>query len=154
MIAASTQSIILLAVVPFVFWGILSVGFVVARRKKVKFGDARASGLLTTELPTGRPLSSTRGGVWLGGMAVSWPFVVLEIYPSDLVVRSPQGAFEPVALSRDAISRLRIDRSVFGVSLKVEGTDGREIDFSFRAFSRRSLRAALSNAGWLGLLAQ
>ena len=64
-------------------------------------------------------------------MAVSWPFVVLEIYPSDLVVRSPQGAFEPVALSRDAISRLRIDRSVFGVSLKVEGTDGREIDFSF-----------------------
>ena len=81
-------------------------------------------------------------------MAISWGFVVLEFHPSDLVVRSPEGMFQPLVLSRDAISRVRIERGVPGASLKVDGIDGRELDLSFSAVRTRSLREALSRAGW------
>ena len=152
MFAVSTQSIVLLFLIPFLLWGIISAGFIFQRRRKLKFNDAKKSAVFSSESPTGRPLSSIRGGVWLGGMAVSWPFAILELYPSDLVLRSPQGVFSPVVLPREAIGRVRIERGLLGVSLKVDGRDGREIDFSYRGFSTRALRETLSNAGWLGLL--
>ena len=154
MVSLSVQTLLAFSAASFVAWCLLTAVLLLRRRRKVTFGAANTARLLNGQPPSGRPLSSTRGQVWVAGMAISWDLVVLEFHPSDLVVRSPEGMFQPLVLSRDAISRVRIERGLLNASLKVDGIDGRELDFSFTTSRKRWLRDALSRAGWLGLLAE
>ena len=133
MVSISVQTLVVFSAVSFVAWCVLTAVLQLRRRRRVTVGAANTVRLLTGQPPSGRPLSSTRGQVWVAGMANSWDFVVLEFHPSDLVVRSPVGMFQPLVLQRDAISQVRIERGVLSATLKIDGIDGRELDFSFTA---------------------
>jgi hypothetical protein len=151
-LAASGQTIVLVMVAPFVIWAVVTLVVVLLRRRKRSLGDALESGIVRREVPSGKPIASQRGGAWVEGVSASWPFALLELYPTMLVLRSPQGLFKPMAVHRDDIGSLRIDRGILGPSLKVLDAAGQEIDFSFRVGRTASLRRTLSNAGWLGML--
>lgn len=152
MLGASGQTIVLLAVVPFLVWATVTTVFVIRRRHKITVSAARESGVVTSDLPPDRPLAVERGGAWIGGMAVSWPMAVLELHSSHLVIRSRGDAFQPAVIRRSDIGRLRVDPGLLGASLKVFDSEGTEIDISFRGFSPGRLRRTLSQGGWYGFL--
>lgn len=151
-LGASTQTMVLVVVVPFVVWGLAVLIAVLRRRRKVSLPAGRESGLISDHVPEDRPLATVRGGANVGGLGASWPFAVMDLHASALVIRSPQSVFRPMVLSRGDIGQVRIVKRVVSAGLKVFDVNGVEIDFVFFAFGPGTLRRALSSAGWIGLL--
>lgn len=151
-VAASGGAIVVLAIAPFLCWSVSAVGFLWWRRHHVAVVGRRRSKVIERSMPPGRPLAARRGGAWIGGLSVSWPFVHLELYSTHVVLRFQSGLQPPLAVPRSSISKLRITRGLLGASLKLFDPEGAQYDVSFRGFRRAPLRRMLSQAGWIGLL--
>lgn len=143
-----TYAIFLLALAPFVFMIIMTWVFWLRRRGSVSMETLKSENIVSSTVPTGTPTAEVRGGAWIGGVGVSWPFVTLMLFPQYLVLKVSLSPLESVVVSSADVLCIRVDRSAVGPSLKVVGLDGRDMYFSFRAFRSRSLREAITSGGW------
>lgn len=142
-----------LLLIPVAIYVILLAGSLIARRGRIRVkSDGTIDGKPSGPPPTGEPIASLKGGARIGGMAVSYPFAVLDLHESALVVRSPQHMFSPVSIRRDAVGSLRVTRRPVGAALKLFDENGRAYDVLFQSFSTDQLRGTLASAGWLVLL--
>lgn len=93
---------------------------------------------------------ATKGGVWVGQKAMSWPLARIEVSPRSVLIDTG-GLITPrfLLLDREEADRVRVRRGVLGVGIHFERADRRADGVTFWVLARHEAEMALRDRGWL-----
>lgn len=141
---------------PVVWFGFVAVVIVlttvwmVLRAGRDDGPDAQSHGLVATDAPDTRPLSTVRVQVSESGpMVFGYRSCTLEVHPSALVFTWI--GVDPLVIPLDRIGRIELKGGLMGSRATIFDTSGRRSALSFIAAGAR-IRNALSAGGALGLV--
>lgn len=93
---------------------------------------------------------TTKGGLWVGPMAMSWPLASLEV--SSRTIHIDTGGFiapRVLSLDRQDVERVRLQRGLLGVGIHFERADHQADGVTFWVLTRHDVETALRDRGWL-----
>ena len=87
-----------------------------------------------------------RGGAWVNGINVSWPFVVLTVDSLQAELRAP--LMSPIRILRSEVVALQWSRGIFGEGIKFQTESGRLDRITFWPVSEAVVKLGLTRLGW------
>jgi len=87
-----------------------------------------------------------RGGVWVDGFSVTWPFATLSLDRSHAEIRAP--FVSPVQFRRDEVLGVRWRRLLLARGLRFTTATGRLDRVTFWPVPSRAAQRALERLGW------
>jgi hypothetical protein len=115
------------------------------RARSGGLGRVPGPDLASADQPAGTAVVALRGGAWINGVNVTWPFATLTVDESHAELRAP--FTPPVTVNRSEVIEL-VWRRFPGRGLRFRTDSGRLDRVTFWPVPWRNAQERLARAGW------